>query len=364
MAEHQVEVIEQFEEKEDSEKSEEEVVIDKSLSSEIKMDLTSTSDSTSEESVVESDINTNIVIETVIASPVEVTNQSYDSEQRVHDVISYSKVDSTELKDVVLEFKEDPEPRSPWITKVKNNWNLIGIKSNIIIGLSCLVLVILSFLLFFFLRSSSPPTFLVSGLVTSDSVPLSGVLVFGDKLKEVYTDNDGLFELEPLENGEYELNFQLSGYDPKSISVVVAGSNKLVNVSLSLTTFVISGTVTGGLDPLSGVLVSGDDFDDVYTDVDGFYELHPLTIGVYELNYELIGYDLKSVNVTVSDNDKTVDVSLSLNTFIVSGTVTSDSVPLSGVIVFGDDLDDVFSDDDGLLRFCLLQMVNTSSISN
>ncbi|KAL0238303.1 hypothetical protein GEMRC1_012776 [Eukaryota sp. GEM-RC1] len=123
-----------------------------------------------------------------------------------------------ELKDDIMLFIGDdplPEPTSPWIFKVKENWNLIGTQRNFAIGLSCLVLVILAFLLLFFLRSSSPPTFVVSGIVTSDSVPLPGVLVFGNKLKEVYTDNDGLFGIEPLNNGEYELNFQLSGYDPK-----------------------------------------------------------------------------------------------------------------------------------------------------
>ncbi|KAL0235587.1 hypothetical protein GEMRC1_002169 [Eukaryota sp. GEM-RC1] len=141
----------------------------------------------------------------------------------------------SDLKDdVILLTGSDPlpEPTSPWITKVTDNWSFIGTQRNFAIGLSCFVLVILAFLLFFFLRSSSPTTFLLSGLVTSDSVPLSGVLVFGDKLKEVYTDNDGLFELEPLENGEYELSFQLSGYDPKSVSVVVSDSHKFIDVSL------------------------------------------------------------------------------------------------------------------------------------
>ncbi|KAL0234942.1 hypothetical protein GEMRC1_001524 [Eukaryota sp. GEM-RC1] len=357
MAEHHVEVIEQSEEKEDSEKSEEEVVFEKSLSSEIKKDLTSTSDSTSEESVVESDINPDIVIETVTASPIEVTNQSSDSDQLVHDVISYSKVDSTEMKDVVLEFKEDPEPTSPWITKVKDNWNLIGTQRNIIIGLSCVVLVILAFLLFFFLRSSAPPTFLVSGTVTSDTVPLSGVLVFGDDLDDVYSDDDGFYELRPLTNGVYELTYELIGYDLKSVNVTVFDNDKTVDVSLSLNTFIVSGTVTSDSVPLSGVIVFGDDLDDVYTVDDGSFQLQPLVNGDYELHFELEKYDPKSVNVTVSDSNVFINVSVLLApTFNVSGTVTSDSVPLPGVLVFGDDLDDVYSDENGL--FALEPLVN------
>ncbi|KAL0236145.1 hypothetical protein GEMRC1_002727 [Eukaryota sp. GEM-RC1] len=263
--------------------------------------------------------------------------------------MSYSKVDSTEMKDVVLEFKEDPEPRSPCITKVKNNWSLIGIKSSIIIGLFCFIIGFLTLLLFFFLRSSTPPTFLVSGLITSDSVPLPGVIVFGEGINGVYSDDDGLFLFE-LKNGEYGLNFQLCGYDPKSVMVTVSNSDKFIDVSLLLNTFIVTGVVTGHSVPLSGVRVSGDDLDDVYSDDDGLFEIEPLTNGEYELSFELSGYDPKSVIVTVSDSDKFVDVSLLLNTFNVTGVVTGDSVPLSGVRVSGDDLDDVYSDDDGLFE--------------
>ncbi|KAL0246278.1 hypothetical protein GEMRC1_007490 [Eukaryota sp. GEM-RC1] len=244
------------------------------------------------------------------------------------------------IEDVVLFIKAEPELKKKFRGKLDTAIDAAA---------TCLILVILAALLFLLLRSSTSKTFLISGTVTSDSVglELADVLVSGDGFDDVYSNAEGYFELEPLVNAIYELTFELAGYDTKSVNVTVFDKDESIVVSLSLNTFVVSGTVTSDSVELADVLVSGDDFDDVYSNAEGYFELEPLVNAIYELTFELAGYDTKSVNVTVFDKDESIVVSLSLNTFVVSGTVTTDSVELADVLVYSDDFDDVYSNADG-----------------
>ncbi|KAL0246735.1 hypothetical protein GEMRC1_007946 [Eukaryota sp. GEM-RC1] len=238
-----------------------------------------------------------------------------------------AKAESSE--DVVLFLNADAiEYRSSPFAQFKKTFK--GKRdTGIAAAATCLILVILGVLLFLLLRSSTSKTFLVFGTVTGDSVALPGVLVSGDGLDDVYTTEDGFFRLQPLANGDYELSFELVGYVLKSVSVTVSDNDKTVDVSLSLHTFVVSGTITSDSVELADVLVSGDGFDDVYSNAEGYFELEPLINGIYELTFELAGYDSKSVNVTVSGSDESIDVSLDLPSLqlYIYDDLTSEPIP-------------------------------------
>ncbi|KAL0249494.1 hypothetical protein GEMRC1_004725 [Eukaryota sp. GEM-RC1] len=283
------------------------------------------------------------------------SNTGTTSDEKLDRITKDLNAKAESIEDVVLFIRAEPkvEYSSSAFAQFKSKFM---VKRNTgIAAAACLVLVILSVLLFVFLRSSSK-TFLVSGTVGNDSVELADVLVSGDGFVSVYSNADGFFELQPLVNGIYELTFELAGYDTKSVNVTVSDSDNSINVSLSLNTFVVSGSITSDSVELADVLVSSDGFVSVYSNADGFFELQPLVNGLYEVTFELAGYDTKSVNVTVSDSNELIDVSLSLNTFVVSGSITSNSVELADVLVSGDGFVSVYSNADGF--FELQPLVN------
>lgn len=155
--------------------------------------------------------------------------------------------------------------------------------------------------------------------------------VSGDE-QSFYTDENGecviaTFESNSL-SGKYYLRVEHNNSDNINIfeSIVYAVSG-YGTYRFSTTGFAISGTVKCGNLPISGAKVTAGT-DSVYTDNEGKYKFDFITEQV-EVSVQKAGYAFSSP-VQVSENSENVNFEA---TYAVSGKVTFNSKPLSGVKV-------------------------------
>ena len=180
-------------------------------------------------------------------------------------------------------------------------------------------------------------TYSISGTVTVNGVPLSGVsmALTGPVSKTVNTDSGGNYSFTTLGNGNYTITPSKSGYvlSPSNRSVTVSGAN-VTSQNFTAATYSISGTVTVNGAPLSGVsmALTGPVSKTVNTDSGGNYYFTTLGNGNYTITPSKSGYVLSPSNrsVTVSGANVTSQ-NFTAATYSISGTVTVNGVPLSGV---------------------------------
>jgi len=195
--------------------------------------------------------------------------------------------------------------------------------------------------------SSAPVSeYSISGSITLNGVALAGatVTLSGASSATTTTDANGNYSFTGLSNGSYTITPTLTGYNFSNTSDAVTINGASVTVSTEIatssssSTYSISGTVTSGGAPLSGVTItlSGTSSGTATTDTNGDYSFTGLADGSYTVTPSLAGYTFTSpIDVTLNGADSAsnnfVATSTTNSTYFISGTVSTSSGVLSGV---------------------------------
>jgi hypothetical protein len=187
-------------------------------------------------------------------------------------------------------------------------------------------------------------TYNISGTITSGGAPLAGVIVSTTTGVSSTTGTDGRYAILALaDKGTYTITAAKNSYVLSSVTsndVVINGANvtKDFTATASATTYSISGTITSGGFPLSGVNVSISG-GSATTDANGNYTIASLHNGSYTItpSKNNIVYAPVSLVVTINGADSTGNdftaTSPSVPTFNITGTITKDAVGFGGVSV-------------------------------
>lgn len=182
-------------------------------------------------------------------------------------------------------------------------------------------------------------SYTISGTVTENGNPLSGVTINGGSLSTVTTNGQGFYSFSGVEHGtQYLLTPSKAGYgfSPSVAFGTVTGA-VTANFTATQSIYSISGVVTHNGNPLSGVLVSGGTIGSSTTDNNGHYSIGNIPSGTaYNINASKTGYTFSpnSFNGTLTSN-VTHNFSATLNIYSISGTVTLNGTPLEGVTING-----------------------------
>ena len=195
--------------------------------------------------------------------------------------------------------------------------------------------------------SSAPVSeYSISGSITLNGAALAGatVTLSGASSATTTTDANGNYSFTGLSNGSYTITPTLIGYNFSNTSDAVTINGASVTVSTEIatssssSTYSISGTVTSGGAPLSGVTItlSGTSSGTATTDTNGDYSFTGLADGSYTVTPSLAGYTFTSpIDVTLNGADSAsnnfVATSTTNPTYFISGTVSTSSGVLSGV---------------------------------
>jgi hypothetical protein len=167
-------------------------------------------------------------------------------------------------------------------------------------------------------------------------VGLAGVQISAGGANAV-TSSGGAFSLSGLSAGAYSVTAVKSGYTltPAARSVVVGPSATGVNFTALLNTYTISGTIRVNGAGLPGVSVT-DGTRSATTSASGQYTLSGAPSGAYTVTPAAAGYTFTPAarSVTVAASDQTgVDFTAASSTYRISGRITLNGSPLSGVSV-------------------------------
>lgn len=183
-------------------------------------------------------------------------------------------------------------------------------------------------------------TYTVSGTVTADGSPLPGVLVSvtGSAATSATTDGSGNYSFTLDGNGNYTITPTKTNYTftPASVSTTTLSGNWTNNFAAS--THTVSGTITVGGLPLSGVTVSvsGSSTTSTTTDGSGNYSFELVVAGDYTLIPSKLNYTFTPATLsttTLAGNWTGNDFAATLRTYTVSGTITHNGSALAGATV-------------------------------
>jgi protocatechuate 3,4-dioxygenase beta subunit len=168
---------------------------------------------------------------------------------------------------------------------------------------------------------------------TNTNLALSNVnlrLEQGNSLiKSAITGSDGVYLMDNIPNGQYNLIAAKSGYDNWSKTVAITANLDLVqNIALTLTAGATFGNVSGKVTDTNGNPVSGSIVNLVdpngnvkyvaTTDANGDYSITGVIPGDYTLSLTKPGFSNQSQTVTIGAQDKITD-----NTVLTPGTNNS-----------------------------------------
>ena len=161
-----------------------------------------------------------------------------------------------------------------------------------------------------FTANNPTPTYSISGQVTLNGSPLSGVTVSPGAGYSVATDTNGSYTMVGLVNGSYTVTATKTGYNISSSQTVTINSSNVSGVNFTATaiavpTYSISGKVTLNNSPLSGATVSVGTGSSVTTDINGNYTFVGLVNGSYTVTATKTGYNISS-SQTVTVNGSNV----------------------------------------------------------
>ena len=154
----------------------------------------------------------------------------------------------------------------------------------------------------------------------------------GTASKVTTTDTSGNYSFTELINGSYTVTPSMPGYifAPTSQSVKIDNANQTVIdfTSALLTTYSISGRVSGVVQAGVTMILSGDASGTTVTDSAGNYSFTGLSDGTYTVTPSLVGYTFSPSSITraISDANLT-DVNFTSSeagTYSISGSVTGD----------------------------------------
>ncbi len=186
-------------------------------------------------------------------------------------------------------------------------------------------------------------TYTISGTVTDGTNPLQGITVtFSHNSHTETTDANG--------NYSYTVNYgttttvtpssvQYGSWSPANYSITsIAADQSAKNFSGSINTYTISGTVTDGTDPVSGVTITfSHNSHTETTDASGNYSYsvpYGTTTTVTPSHTAYASWSPASVTLTaVTATQSNKNFTGTIKTYTVSGTVTDGSSPLQGVTI-------------------------------
>ena len=176
-------------------------------------------------------------------------------------------------------------------------------------------------------------TYTVSGSVTVQGAPLAGVTVTAGS-KTGTTATDGTYTLTGLLSGTYSVTAAATEYTLSSpVSVTLGPSRSAVNFTAVRKTYSVRGAITAAGNPLAGATVTAGTIS-ATTAADGTYVLAGLVAGTYTVQSSLSEYTFNGAqSVTVGPDRTGVNFTAARNTYSVSGAVTAQGSPVSGVTV-------------------------------
>jgi hypothetical protein len=176
-------------------------------------------------------------------------------------------------------------------------------------------------------------TYSVSGTVTAQGAPVSGVTVTAGS-KSATTGADGAYTLSGLISGTYSVAATADEYTVSGpVSLTLGPSRSGVDFTATRKTYSVAGTVTVNGAGLAGVTVTAGDRT-VTTSASGAYTLEGLISGTYTVTASKPEYTFSAAqSVTLGPNRTGVNFSGVQVTYTVSGTVWDGKKGLSGVTV-------------------------------
>jgi len=180
--------------------------------------------------------------------------------------------------------------------------------------------------------SNAKTTYTVSGTIIHNSTGLEGVTVTltGISNKTATTGSSGAFSFTGLSNGTYTVTPGFSGYTfaDSSTTVIVSGDDitDIDFTGTAVTTYILSGTVSGDKSENITVTLSGDSTGATFTDSGGNYSFFVMN-GTYTVTPVYTGY-------TFADPDSSTSTSVT-----VSGSDVSDVDFTSTAVQIGDRTD-------------------------
>jgi hypothetical protein len=187
------------------------------------------------------------------------------------------------------------------------------------------------------------PSWGIRGVVAdTGGAPIAGATVTltgGAQPQTVVTGGDGAYSF-PLvrEGGNYTLNVFRIGYDfaPQGFNINNLDSDRVINFTGTFITFNLSGNISVGQTPLSGVTVtlSGSASGTTLTDSNGNYSIAAPKYGNYTVTPTLFGYFFapQSQGFTNLVSNQTANFA-AIAGYPISGRVTRNGVGISGVTV-------------------------------
>ncbi|HQK92290.1 MAG TPA: DUF2012 domain-containing protein, partial [Armatimonadota bacterium] len=185
----------------------------------------------------------------------------------------------------------------------------------------------------------------ITGTVTAGGVGLEGVSLTADDgaghVGGATTAADGTFIIADLPPGAYVVTPHKVEYtfSPSSMLVTIGPDATGKDFAGTRNTYVVSGTVRVGADPLAGVVIDAGGGRAATTAADGTYSLSGLVAGTYTLTPSKAEYTFApgALEVTVGPDVAGQDFAATVVTYTIRGTVTSAGKALSGVVLTADD---------------------------
>jgi inhibitor of cysteine peptidase len=182
-----------------------------------------------------------------------------------------------------------------------------------------------------------PSTYTLSGTVSYNGAPLSGVLV-STTAGSSTTDSSGTYAISGHANGTYTVSPSKPGYifSPQTVTIGDANNIKDFTATLAPTaTYTLYGNVNCNGLPISGVLVSTS-VGSSTTDSSGNYSISGHANGTYTVTPTKSGYSFTPQTVTIDFANKIHNFSgtlVQVSTYSISGVVMYNGNRLAGVTV-------------------------------
>lgn len=179
-----------------------------------------------------------------------------------------------------------------------------------------------------------PQTADISGVVTDDGVPLSGVTITLNDGSAKVTDIDGTYLFSDVDPGTYVITPTLTGYTFNPVIRTIQIPPDAKNQDFSIQYYNVSGSIIGsnGL-PYAGINISTGTNNGV-SDQNGAYIIKKLLDGTHTIQPTIVD----NYNSTPSDRTITIPPDLTAQDFLIMPNVTSMTLSMSqsGILSFDD----------------------------
>ncbi len=171
--------------------------------------------------------------------------------------------------------------------------------------------------------------------------PLADVAIETTLDQDAVTDEEGFWEIEDAEPGDFDITATLEGYTPLTIEGlnVAAGRERQVNFRLERITSRLHGLVTDAVseEPLEGVLIVTSNDQQTFTDEEGMWAIEDAVPGEFEITATLEDYEPVTLRDQVLEEGGDLEINFELSQGVgrLFGTVidADDQSPLENALV-------------------------------